>query len=291
MLTALFAAAFALQAGAPAQAQPDYKTEIEKWRADYTQDLLKPQGWLSVAGLTWLKQGANTLGSAEGSAVLLPKRVSPPQLGTLTLDGSKVMLSVEPGSALLLNDQPAPREAVLAADVTGKPDRLKLGDFTFNVIQRADRIGIRMYDPQCEERLAYKGLHWFPADPKWIVKALFVAYDPPKPGMITNVLGQKTPVNFPGYLVFKVNGVECRLDAQDEEGGFFLNFQDKTSGKLTYPAGRFLDVPKPLDKIVLIDFNKATNPPCAYTGYATCPLPPEGNRLNVEIKAGEKRYH
>ena len=291
MLATAIAAFAALGMSSPGQAAPTYKQDAEKWRADYAKDLLRPEGWLSVAGLFWLKQGTNTLGSAADSTVVLPPRVAPAKVGTLELAGDKVTLRVLSPSFVLLNGATAPAEAPLAADVTGKPDKLKVGDVTFNVIQRGERTGIRLYDPKCEGRLAYKGLHWYPADPKWIIKALFVPYDPPKAGTITNVLGDKTPVSIPGYVIFKVNGVECKLDAQDEDGGLFLNFQDATSGKFTYPAGRFLDAPKPVDGVVTIDFNKTTNPPCAYTGYATCPLPPPGNRLSVEIKAGEKRYH
>lgn len=277
---------------ASAQEKPalDYTKTIEQWRANYEDDLKKPEGWLSVAGLFWLKQGANWLGSDPNDEVVLPAYASPAQAGILTLSGGKVTLKTLPGVDLKINDQPA-TDKVLASDQSGEPDRLAIGGVTFHVIQRADKIGIRLYDPKCKVRLAHQGLHWYPIDPKWAVSATFVPYDPPKTASIANVLGQITPVPIPGYLSFKVDGKECRLDAQDEPGGWFLDFQDKTSGKTTYGAGRFLDVTKPKEGPVIIDFNQATNPPCGYTAFATCPLPPKGNQLAVEITAGEKKYH
>jgi hypothetical protein len=163
---------------------------------------------------------------------------------------------------------------------------------TFTIIERGKRIGVRVYDPQSKAQRSFKGLHWYPVDPGAVVKAQFVSYDPPKPATITNVLGDTSPTTIPGYLTFKVNGVDCKLDAQDGGDTLFLNFTDKTTGKTTYGAGRFLDAPKPdKDGVVMIDFNKATCPPCAYTSFATCPLPPAGNSLPIELKAGEKKFH
>lgn len=269
----------------------DYKTTIEEWRANRAKNLQKPEGWLSVAGLFWLSEGANSMGSAEGSKVLLPSHSSPAQAGTLTLTGEKVVLTPMSGVALLVNDQPVTGETQLHTDAEDKTDTVKLGEVSFYILKRGQRTGVRMYDPKAEGRVNFKGLHWFPIDEKMVVEANFVPYDPPKPATIMNIIGDATPTKLPGYLEFKVNGKDCRLDVEEEGDQFFLNFQDKTSGKTTYPAGRFLYTPKAVNNKVTIDFNKAYNPPCAYTAFATCPLPPDGNKLDVEIKAGEMAYH
>lgn len=274
------------------QAQPAkaYKEVQAEWRANYEKSLLEPEGWLSVAGLFWLKPGANAVGSDPDSAVVLPKYASPFQAGVFNLTGDNVTLSVVPGVDLRVNGKGL-TDAPLQSDLTGHPDEMSLGGVTFHVIKRADKVGIRLYDPKGHARASYHGLHWYPVDEKWVVPATFVPYDPPKTAQIANVLGQITPVPIPGYLSFKINGKDCRLDCQDEPGGWFLDFKDKTTNKTTYGAGRFLDVTKPKEGPVLIDFNQTTNPPCAFTTFATCPLPPAGNELPVAVTAGEKKYH
>lgn len=272
------------------QSAKDYSVAQAKWRADYQSSLLQPEGWFAVAGLFWLKPGANTFGSDSSSTVVLPTYASPPIAGIFNLNGDHVTVSVVPGVELKVNGKPAGGSPLLP-DTSGHPDQMSLGGVTFHVIQRADKLGIRLYDPKSSGRKGFHGLNWYPIDQKWVVPAQFVPYDPPKAATIMNVIGQATPVKIPGYLAFKINGVDCRLDAQEEDGGWFLDFQDKTSGKTTYGAGRFLDVLKPKDGPVLIDFNEATNPPCAYTSFATCPLPPAGNQLSVAVTAGEKKYH
>jgi len=267
-----------------------YKQAADKWRADYAEGLLRPEGWLSVAGLFWLKEGTNTVGSAEECEVRLPAHASPPMAGNISRTGDKCRLTAFPGVDLKVNGQPAV-SGDLNSDAAEKVDRLAIGGVTFKVIQRGERIGVRLYDPKCKGRTDYHGLHWYPADEKWVVKAKFVPYTTKKTAMITNVLGDTSPVDIPGYLSFTLDGKECKLDAQDE-GVLFLNFQDTTSGKSTYGAGRFLYTDKPdKDGNVVIDFNQTTNPPCAYTSFATCPLPPAGNRLDVAVTAGEKKYH
>lgn len=273
-----------------AQSSKDYRAEQATWRANYQKSLLEPEGWFAVAGLFWLKPGANQFGSDSSSVVVLPEYSSPPIAGMFTLNGDKVTVSTVPGVELKINDK-APSDSPLQSDLSGRPDRMSLGGVTFHVIQRSEKVGIRLYDPKSANRVHFHGLKWYPADEKWVIPAEFVPYNPPKDGSITNVLGQVTPVKIPGYLSFKVNGVDCRLDAQSEDGGWFLDFQDATTDKTTYGAGRFLDVSTPKSGPVLIDFNQATNPPCAYTSFATCPLPPAGNRLTVSINAGEQMYH
>ncbi|MEA2551903.1 MAG: uncharacterized protein QOJ65_79 [Fimbriimonadaceae bacterium] len=290
MIAAAFLLACAAPFTSPSERPDTYRQTIEQWRAEYATGLQKPEGWLSVAGLFWLKEGVNTLGSDASSNVVLPAHSSPARAGTLTRSGDHVVLDVASGVNLLVNEAPS-THAELKSDMSGRADRMRLGDVTFKVIQRGNRIGVRLYDPKCKGRLDFKGLHWYAVDPALVVRAKFVRYDPPKPVPIFNILGDLSPTSLPGYLEFTINGTECRLDAEDAGSGLFLNFQDETTGETTYGAGRFLDVDRPLRGEVTIDFNKATNPPCAYTGFATCPLPPPGNSLDVRIEAGEKAYH
>ncbi len=290
MMVAATALVFSFFLGSQTDRSASYIDSQKKWRADYEKSLLEPEGWLSVAGLFWLKPGANAVGSDPDSAVVLPRYASPFQAGVFNLNGGKVTLSVVPGVDLKVNGNGL-TDAPLQSDATGHPDQMSIGGVTFHLIQRADKVGIRLYDPKNHNRTSFRGLHWYPIDQKWVVPATFVPYDPPKTAQIANVLGQITPVPIRGYLSFKVNGQDCRLDCQDEPGGWFLDFKDGTTNKTTYGAGRFLDVMKPKDGPLVIDFNQTTNPPCGYTSFATCPLPPKGNELEVEIKAGEKKYH
>lgn len=271
--------------------QLSYKETQEQWRAEYAKSMERPMGWLSVAGLFWLKDGPNAIGADPSDPVVLPAYVSPAQAGTMTLHDGKVTLSPLPGVTMQLNAQPLTADAELKSDADGKADLVTMGEVNFKIIKRGDRMAVRLYDPHCKGRMEHQGFHWYPVNEKMKVEAQFVPYDPPKSVLIKDIIGNTTPVDVPGYLVFKIGNTECRLDAQDEGDTYFLNFTDKTTGKTTYGAGRFLDIDKPVDGKAIIDFNQAYNPPCAYTAFATCPLPPAQNRMKVEIKAGEKDYH
>ncbi len=179
----------------------------------------------------------------------------------------------------------------LKSDETGEPTLLHLGSLTFHVIKRGERLGVRVKDKENPARIKFPGLQYFPIDPKWRVTAKFVPYNPPKKIPILNVLGMLQDEPSPGTLEFQVNGKTYRIDPITEQGSdeLFLIFADQTTGKETYGAGRYLYTPQAgPDGKVLIDFNKAYSPPCAFTAYATCPLPPPGNKLAVRIEAGEK---
>jgi len=161
---------------------------------------------------------------------------------------------------------------------------------TMFVIHRGDKYAIRMKDKNSTYRRDFTGLHWYPVRPEYRVTARFVAWPEPKTIPIANILGQTEPTPSPGYVVFTLNGVEAKLDAVAEDDSLFLIFRDKTAGKTTYGAGRFLNTEMPKDGTVVLDFNQAYNPPCAFTPYATCPLPPPENRLDIAIEAGELKY-
>jgi uncharacterized protein (DUF1684 family) len=267
-----------------------YLAKMAKFRKDYEADLLKDEGWLSVAGLFWLEPGDNSVGSSPSAKVVLPANASPAQVGVLTLKDGKVIFSAKADPQALVNGKPA-ETAELKSDASGAPDRVSVGSVSFKIIERGKRIGVRLYDSQAPSRTRFTGVKWFPVRPEYVVHAKFVPYNPPKMLPILNVLGDTRMAPSPGYLLFTFKGKRCRLDTEGEDNGLFLNFQDATTGKTTYGAGRFLDTPKPVNGLVEVDFNQATNPPCAFTTFATCPLPPKGNRLPVAIEAGERAYH
>lgn len=265
----------------------DFAQVTREWRLKQDSSLKQERGWLSVAGLFWLEEGENSFGTDTAPTIRIPD--GPPVAGSFTRRGKEVYLE-SPAEGITVNGA-SPTAVALKSDASGRPDSIRVGRVQMNVIQRGDRIGIRLYDPLAETRTKFKGRTWFPADEKWVIRAKFVPYNPPKKVSILNVLGDRSVVPVPGYIEFKRDGKTQRLDAQGDQSGLFLNFQDATSGKETYPSGRFLDTPGPKDGFVEIDFNRAVNPPCAFTLFATCPLPPPGNRLSIPVRAGEKTHH
>lgn len=229
-----------------------------KWRADYEASLKAPEGWLTVAGLYWLKPGTN--------AVPLPNGKS----ATFNFDAGKVKFE----------------SRILKPDA----DTIKAGDVSLSPIDRGGKIGIRLRDPNAETRRDFTGCKWYPASETWNVQAKWVPYPKPKTIQITNILGMKDDEPSPGYAEFTIAGKTLRLEPVTEDNELFFMFKDATSAHTTYGAGRFLYAPIPKGDHVELDFNKATNPPCAFTAFATCPLPPRQNILPVAIEAGEKSY-
>jgi hypothetical protein len=255
--------------------QPSYEDEIVQWRRDREARLRADDGWLTVAGLFWLHPGANSFGTAAGAAIVLPD--GPAQAGVFNFDGRRVTVT----------RNGATREVQPDSDA----DRVKVGRLSLFVIRRGDRFGIRLKDPESSYRRQFHGLEYFPASPAWRVKARWVAAGKKIP--ILNVLGQTELSECPGYAEFDLGGKRLRLYPILESPGYqelFYIFRDQTAGKETYGAGRFLYSDMPRDGWVVLDFNKAYNPPCSFTPYATCPLPPAENRLAVRIEAGEKNY-
>jgi uncharacterized protein (DUF1684 family) len=237
----------------------------EKWRSDYEASLKAPNGWLSVAGLSWLHEGANT--------VELPAGASQKAM-TLRLDGGKVTFE----------------KRQLQSDAGEHPDVLRFGEVTVTIIERGGKTGVRLRDPNAETRRDFTGCKWFPADAAWRVEAKWVAYPKPKSIAITNILGMTDQEPSPGYAEFTMQGKTMALEPVLEDGELFFMFKDATSARTTYGAGRFLYAALPKGNAVELDFNKATNPPCAFTAFATCPLPPKQNILTAAIEAGEKQY-
>ena len=272
--------------------QQSFLTDSLKWRADREAALKKPEGWLTVAGLFWLSEGENKLGSGAGQRILLPSNSgSASDVGAIFINKRKVAIKVLAGAEAKLNGIAVTGIVPLKTDADGKPDTVTIGTVSFKIIVRGKRIGVRLFDSNSVYMKEFSGCHWYPVNAAYRVKAKYVAYSPPKRVDILNILGDYEPTNIPGYVEFTLNGQTCKLDAQDEGDTLFFNFKDMTSGTMTYPPGRFLNVPKPVDGVVDMDFNKAVNPPCAFTAFATCPLPPKSNILNVRVSAGELVHH
>lgn len=270
-------------------ATSDYKVQIEHWRERRVKALTSDSGWLTVAGLFWLKEGANTVGAAPGNDMVLPQGSAPGKVGTFEFHNSTTTFHAAPGAGVTVNGK-SETSAVLKPDSSGKPDYLQVRGLTMYVIQRGARYGIRLKDRNSEMRKKFTHLRYFPINESYRVVAKFVPYDPPRKIPVLDIIGVTTEEPSPGYVEFRLNGHECRLDPIEEDGELFFIFKDLTSGKQTYPPGRFLYADMPKDGIVILDFNKAYNPPCAFTPYATCPLPPPQNHLPIRIEAGELRY-
>jgi hypothetical protein len=270
----------------------DSRSSIEQWRRDREARLTSDEGWLTVAGLFWLKEGPNTFGSEPAGDIVLPAHSAPPRAGVFEHRGGRTTVRVENGVTVTSGGKPA-TTLELRDDASGTPDELVLGDLTMFVIKRGERYAIRLRDKKSRMRREFTGLTWFPVKEDYRVTATFVPYDSPRTIPIPNILGETEHLPCPGYASFTLQGKSLRLEPVIEAPGddrLFFIFRDETSGKETYPAGRFLYSGMPKDGKVVLDFNKAYNPPCAFTPYATCPLPPKQNWLPVRIEAGEKSY-
>jgi uncharacterized protein len=285
----IFCLTAVLSCGAVAADLSGYQQSVEKWRRDYQAKLTSDTGWLTVSGLFWLHEGENSFGSDPKNNIVLPA-VAPAFAGVFFFHNGKTVVRVHPGVQAWMNGKPVER-AELSPDSLA--DHLLLSDLTLYVHASGDRFAIRLVDKHSPLRQNFTGLNWFPIDPTYHVAANFVSYPAPKALDSQNVFGDAIKLKIIGYLEFTLKGHKVRLEAgaSDTGPGLFIVFRDLTSGKLTYPASRFLVTDVPKDGSVELDFNEAYNPPCAYNPFTTCPLPLPGNRLPMEIPAGEKIYN
>jgi uncharacterized protein (DUF1684 family) len=265
-----------------------YQQSVDKWRHDYEAKLTSDTGWLTVSGLFWLHEGENSFGSDPKNQIVLPAS-APAFTGVFIFHHGKTSLRLNPGVGATMGGIPV-QTAELRPD--SSEDRLVLGDLTLYVHASGSRFAIRLKDKNSKLRKDFTGLRWFPIDPAYHVRAKYVSYPTPQELDSQNVLGDAIKMKVIGYVTFSLKGRVVRLDAEADDAGtgLFIVFRDLTSGKLTYPASRFLDADPPKDGSVELDFNEAYNPPCAYNPFTTCPLPLPGNRLRFEIPAGEKLY-
>jgi len=281
----------AARADAPAA---DYAQDVGAWRAKAEQSLRRDLGWLTIAGRWELEPGDNTIGSAPGNAVVLGKDLAPAKLGTLRVDADKVTLRLAPGVTMWTEPEPGKRgdafgERVLATK--GKVDWVTSGRLSLYVFRRADgKAVLRIADRESRNRAEFKGRLWYDVDPRQRVDARFNPYPPGTKIPVANVRGEISEEDAAGNVEFTLAGRTYRLDAfaDDTDGTLFIILRDETSGATTYPPGRFLVAPKPVDGRTVVDFNKAYNPPCAFSAYTTCPLPPPQNWMKTKVEAGEK---
>jgi len=268
-----------------------YAREIERWQKARIARLTAPDGWLSLVALDWLQPGQNRLGSAADNDIVLAK--APAHLGTITWaeDGTlSVSLDDDSGATI---DGEKKTDAVLLDDSHATPTTIAFGSVNFIAIDRSGRKGLRVRDGEAETRAHFAGIERFPVDPGWRVIADWKPLDPPFQLATGTVIGTIENYPAPGKAVFEREGQRFELYPVIEVPGdtqLFLIFADATSGKETYGAARFLYADMPRDGKIVLDFNKAYNPPCAFTPYATCPLAPPENRLALRVAAGELKY-
>jgi uncharacterized protein (DUF1684 family) len=277
--------------GMPNLDPDDHRSEIEAWHAQRVESLRRPDSWFSLAGLYWLEAGPNSFGSDPSNNLVFPPS-APPRIGVFSRTGNSVEMRVKPGVPVTHNGQPVTSLMLTSGDPR-HPTTAHLGSLHWFVIERADRVGIRLRDTENPAISAFDGIETFPVSLDWRIPARFDRYDPPKMIRIPNIIGTVSVAPSPGAVVFEVDGEDLRIDVTGDPSGerFSIVFGDRTNANETYGGGRFLTVNAPDNRDrMFIDFNRATNPPCAFTEFATCPLPPRQNQLPVRIQAGEKVY-
>ena len=274
-----------------AQSADPYVLEIEEWRAQRLEKLTAPTGWLALVGLDWLKPGVSTIGSAKDNDIVIAS--APGHLGKVEWKGDVVTVTLNPGSTATIDGKTI-ASAILVDDSHENPTMVGFDKTNFYLIDRAGgKKALRVKDSESELRTHFQGLDYYPIDPAWRIEAKWVAFDPPQTIEIPNVTGAMDTFGVPGKAVFEYGGKTLELlpvlETDDATELFFI-ISDKTSGKETYGAGRGFYSAMPKDGKVVLDFNKAYNPPCAFTPFSTCPLTPPENRLKFPVTAGEKKY-
>jgi uncharacterized protein len=290
---ALLAAALVAAAPLPAAVDPaSEQADVLAWRQQRFASLTGDSGWLTLAGLFWLNPGSNSFGSGSGNDLVLNNSALADTAGSFDLEGGAVTFTAQTDGGVTLDGQQVD-SVPLRSDASGNPTVLASGPLRFFVIERAGKLAVRVRDLNNPRRLEFRGLEYFPISSDWAVSARFVPYPAGKRIRIVNILGMEEDEVSPGAVVFSRNGRTFRLDTVLEgpqETQLFIMFADATSGQETYGGGRFLYIPRPTGSTVTVDFNKAFNPPCALNDFATCPLPPPQNRLQLRVSAGELTY-
>ena len=266
-----------------------YIKSIKEWHQQRVARLKTETGWLNLVGLYWLKEGKNSFGSADDNDIVFPENAAG-HIGTFMLNDSTVTVKINTG-VKVVSDSQSVSEMKMNDDLSDSTTVLQSGSLRWFIINRNGRYGVRLRDLDAPLVKEFKGIDIYPVDEKWNVEAKFEKYLSPKVIEIPNVIGSVENDTVEGRLVFRLNGEMHTLDPVSEGDEFFIIFADETNGEETYGAGRFLYADKP-DSLgmVILDFNKAYNPPCAFTRFATCPLPPKQNYLHLKVTAGEKKY-
>ncbi|MEN8164940.1 MAG: DUF1684 domain-containing protein [Acidobacteriota bacterium] len=277
---------------APPPIDAAYSAEIQTWRAQREERLRAPDGWLSLVGLYWLDEGDNKVGSDPEAEVFLEAPGIGQDLGMIALHEGQATLTVGADVEIKINGKVVDQPEILLSDADeGGPDLLQIGRLSAYVIQRGDRLAVRVKDPEAPTRVNFSGIENFPLNPEFKVEARLKAYPEPQKVTIPSAVGTEDHMLCPGVLHFTIDGRDLELQPwinTPEDRNLFIVFTDGTSGRLTYGAGRFLSAEIREDGTATLDFNKATTPPCGFTPCATCPLAPPQNKLPVDISAGEQ---
>ncbi|MCU0720818.1 MAG: DUF1684 domain-containing protein [Pirellula sp.] len=282
----------------PDSVKGDYDAEIKLWRTQDEERLRAPFGWLALTGHYWLTEGANEFDSQAGpnpKAIVLPSNLSEQIKGVFVVKGTVVELSLPENSPVTVNGK-SEREVTLDIDGTkeeadGK-DKIAIADrIQLQLVKRNGRFAVRVRDSESPTRAQFTGKKWYDVDKSYRVQASFTPYLPPRDVSIVNIKGESVRSKVVGSLSFTINDRTFSLDALSETPDrLFVLFKDLTNGDTTYEAGRFLYASLPVDGVVTLDFNKAYNPPCAFSSHTLCPVPPKQNHLSIEIRAGERKY-
>jgi uncharacterized protein len=277
----------------PLIAQPglDYAGEIRRWDSQRVANLKAENGWLNLAGLLFLPKGTSSFGSGKQATVKFPAGTIDELAGTFVVSDSAVNIITNKEIVVTVNGRSTHQATIFHKDSTSSPE-VRYGNLKWNIIERDGKFAIRLRNLQSDAVKNFKGIERYIIDSAWRVKAVMRENIIPVMIPITNILGNTSNQPSPGKLFFTINGKQYSLDALD--GGkdeLFIIFGDETNGLQTYPSGRYVYIKRPgANGITWIDFNKAYNPPCAFTDYATCPLPPKQNILTLSVTAGEKNY-
>lgn len=266
-----------------------YEAGIADWRQLVEDRLRAEDGWLSLIGLYWLHPGSNSIGANPAADLVLEAAGIPDELGVIDFADGQVTLRVTADVPVTV-DGAAVTEALLRDDhAEGGPSKVQIGSVSFFIIKRGDEYGVRLRDSQNPARLDFAGRNWFPIQPEYQVEGRFIRHNEPRTLQVVTSTGHLNPMSNPGRVEFSLQGQTLSLEAfAAGDNEIWFVFKDATSGKSTYGAGRFMYAPLSADDTVIMDFNKAYHPPCAFTPFATCPRPLKDNVLSIAIEAGEK---
>lgn len=264
----------------------NYEEEILDWQQCSNEAIRREDGWLALAGLFWLKEGMNGIGSALENQIVLPEG-APAHIGDIQFDGGRASLRVAPGQEFLLNGEPA-GDAVLCPDTCGEPSKIRVGMLSLVLIERGGRFAVRMWDNNRPERQLFPPRTWFAVNPALCLDARYTPYPVPKKILLPDALGNQREARMDGSLTFQFQREIFRLDVSREENELFIMFKDATCGVETFPPGRYLTAELGKTGKISLDFNKSVNPPCAFTDYATCLFATKENELDFRVEAGEK---
>ncbi len=266
----------------------NYEQHIDEWKAERVNSLKEPTGWMRLAGMYWLDEGKKSFGSGSDQDIRFPEGTIPGHAGYFHLQNGEVRIISADGVELTHNGQPIGEKVIYDGE---EALEIEHNSLLWHIIERADLIGIRLYNKENEKVDRFTGFESYPVDPEWRREAIFVPYPDGSTISIANILGQQEDVNSPGYIKFTINGETYTLDAIESTEQMFIIVGDESNKTETYQAGRYMyiDYPEEGSNRTVIDFNKAYNPPCSYSQFTTCQLPPPQNRLDVEITAGELR--